>query len=73
VLPYRIAAPSQVVGKFRFASGFEPLHLIRRKILVSKQQVLAAVALHDVPVGQYAPDHVLRNLRVIFYLTAVLV
>ena len=33
----------------------------------------AAVALHDVPISQHAPNHVLRNLRIVFYLTAVLV
>jgi hypothetical protein len=35
--------------------------------------VLAAVALHDFPVSQHATDHVFRDLRVVFYLTSILV
>ena len=34
VLPDRITASCQVLGKFSFASGFEPLRLIRCKVFV---------------------------------------
>ena len=72
VLPNRIAASCQVFGKFRFTSSLEPLNLIRCKVLISEQQVLTTFTLHDVSIGQHAPDHVLRNLGVVLYLAAVL-
>jgi hypothetical protein len=73
VLPNSIAASCQLFGKFHFASGFEPLDLIRRKTLIPEQQVVAAVALHHVPIGQHAPDHIFCDLGVVLYLAAIFI